>query len=782
MKTNTKLKLDEELRKEESKDGLETTAAVINITTRFMSCYCCGSVKNYNDNKTQEDLDVSSAGVKRVFLSQCFYWILHLPWILITSLWQVCQRKHYSNRRHSECLEKYRSFDATNEWCSCSGNRYLGDKWEKDEYKQYAVEMIKGHEDDISHRLSQELMLICNVNNVEKLVILQEVWPKSTFENVLVGGLPFIHQAILCGSYTVAIKLIDQAPVELLKHKSSGEQFDGCSPLHMAIMMSQKELVKTIIQRLPAEDVYELINAECKGSGVSLAFLPIQMAVLSGDPKLVLILIEHGAELNVKDSRGYNIFHYIILAGVKNIKLAEEIFDSLIESVDTWIRISKKINSNKELEVTSDSRIGVLLLLFKLRDNHGFTPLKLAAKFGMHSLMKKILGLSGVYCFPLQQNAYKKEALYEMSELDPLLNQFGHNGSVLETIALKYGDEFLRCLTLPPVNKLVSLKWERYKRHFHFWGLFHLLFMAFYTRLAFFELFPNFKPCRNETNLISNCSRENLRYRFSYVDGIVLSVGISYLIFSISILVSLVKISRRIRLSGFSTCWHFNALMNIDILIFAWVTLGYVFAKAVQSPRDIILLALSLLVGWMYLFLFTKVFKTTGFFSIMFHKILIGDITRFLFIGGIILISFTIATLAIFSAEDDVPPEFSSFLTTAISYLKLCLGLVDLNVLFLNRHYIFSTLLFLAFVLLENILLMNLLIAAMTDTHSALSSDTELLCTKLRMSDVILMEWMLPVCLQLRQPLAWEQCVQSVTMPDGSTYRRFIYLTKVTEE
>jgi len=145
--------------------------------------------------------------------------------------------------------------------------------------------------------------------------------------------------------------------------------------------------------------------------------------------------------------------------------------------------------------------------------------------------------------------------------------------------------------------------------------------------------------------------------------------------------------------------------------------------------------ALACAVSWIYTLSLLLGFNLTGPFVIMIYKMLSSDVARFIIIYLIILVGYSVA---IFALEDPVPwgTEFRDiFYGRVYPLMMTMLGGVDFDNFPLNTmaifpdppvgtpvrsNYIpFSTLLYLSYVILITILLLNLLIAMMGNTFGA---------------------------------------------------------------
>ncbi|KAM9405140.1 transient receptor potential cation channel subfamily V member 5-like [Salvelinus alpinus] len=102
----------------------------------------------------------------------------------------------------------------------------------------------------------------------------------------------------------------------------------------------------------------------------------------------------------------------------------------------------------------------------------------------------------------------------------------------------------------------------------------------------------------------------------------------------------------------------------------------------------------------------------------MIQKIIFGDLTKFMWLSFIVLIGFSTSLWMVYMTQDpDSLPAYRSFPITLFSQFELSVGLIDLPV----DHTITTPpivhVLHCTFSVVSYILLLNLLIAMMSDTH-----------------------------------------------------------------
>uniref|UniRef100_A0A8C4SD23 Ion transport domain-containing protein n=1 Tax=Erpetoichthys calabaricus TaxID=27687 RepID=A0A8C4SD23_ERPCA len=168
------------------------------------------------------------------------------------------------------------------------------------------------------------------------------------------------------------------------------------------------------------------------------------------------------------------------------------------------------------------------------------------------------------------------------------------------------------------------------------------------------------------------------------------------------------------------------------------------------SDGQTTILALALICAWCNVIYFARGFELLGPLCIMIQKMIFGDLMRFCSILILVIIGFAAAFDVHFQAlNPDVYVYFSDFPITTFTLFQLMMGLTDLPgppsipvpdiIIFLYMIYMFF-----AFVLL-----LNVLIALMGDTHYRVVHERRLLWKAQIAATILLLErrlpkWLLP--------------------------------------
>ena len=107
-------------------------------------------------------------------------------------------------------------------------------------------------------------------------------------------------------------------------------QYDGENVLHLAIAKRRGDLVKYFLEESSKTDKTRLLNGRAQGYFEIVSFTddsslkcckfgehPLCWAAVTNQPKLVDLLLEHGAEIDCKTRNGDSILHMLVRYGTQ---------------------------------------------------------------------------------------------------------------------------------------------------------------------------------------------------------------------------------------------------------------------------------------------------------------------------------------------------------------------------------------------------------------------------------------------------------------------------------
>lgn len=164
-----------------------------------------------------------------------------------------------------------------------------------------------------------------------------------------------------------------------------------------------------------------------------------------------------------------------------------------------------------------------------------------------------------------------------------------------------------------------------------------------------------------------------------------------------------------------STIWNYFDIVQY-LLVFTFLPL-----KFYDSSYQWVVLSLLGPIFWIKFLHFARGFKTIGPFVRMLFK-MIGDISHFLILFSIFLLGYS---HGFYMLLGDTVDEYSTIQRTIMSLFNLNLGDYDYEVFYDTSFKLTSHILFISFTVISVIVLMNLLIAIMGDSYSAINEKAE---------------------------------------------------------
>ncbi|XP_013405654.1 transient receptor potential cation channel subfamily V member 5-like [Lingula anatina] len=647
-------------------------------------------------------------------------------------------------------------------------------------------------------RLEKEILELCTKNYANRLQIVcdealnffldaNRSWYRK--------GLTPLHIALLHNSTEVAIILIERLGKALLFKEMAGS-YTGATALHIATANGNFKAMEAMFYHLAEADILKLLRKCATGEQFKRtlvpAELPLSLAVLSGNAQLVQLLIEKGAPLDGRDSQDNTVLHTIVLMSQHKLQEALEMYEVILNNTTRWWCRSEGVDMTRANSVATE--IEAKHYLFRLANREEFTALTLAAKVGVKEMFEKILNTNNIYRFSQWEYGHTTTAFYDVTEIDPVLST--SRMSALELLVYTNNEERIECLSIPVINHLLHIKWHNYRMYYITWGILHLIYMLILSLPAFDPLLfqtpsngssiPNASlPYRNNSAQIHEPG-----YKRKFPSGVYLFLMVGTFLFFIYSLTGALKWSVRHRGNAILNMWKFLSWnkLHVILLLFSVSMLSFL-TDAVKSFQP-----LALLLGWVFLIFFTRGFRQTSFFSAMIQRIMLGDLLRFLIIYLILTAGFS---SAIGVAMDNHLPsstssaivsdeiaEFDGFGTTMWTLFRLMVGLSEIQIIpgnifkdtsASNFPVITLPALLITYVVLVNILLMNMLIATMTDTYTHISKYNDLIYKKLRTTDMIFLERMLPEVMRM---LAVEATYKICRVMSPTTHRN-LYLLEV---
>ncbi|XP_069853030.1 transient receptor potential cation channel subfamily V member 6 isoform X3 [Dipodomys merriami] len=491
--------------------------------------------------------------------------------------------------------------------------------------------------------------------------------------------------------------------------------------LHIAVMNQNVNLVRALLARGAS------VSARATGFAFHLSphnliyygEHPLSFAACVGSEEIVRLLIEHGADIRAQDSLGNTVLHILILQ--PNKTFACQMYNLLL-SYDG----------------------GDHLQSLELVPNHqGLTPFKLAGVEGntvmFQHLMQKRKHIQWTYG-PLTST------LYDLTEID----SSGDEQSLLELIVTTKKREARQILDQTPVKELVSFKWKRYGRpYFCVLGAIYLVYIICFTMCCVYR--PLKPRTTNRTNPRDNTLLQQKLLQEAYVtpkDDLRLVGELVTIIGAVIILLVEIPDIFRLGVTRFFGQTILGGPFHVIIITYAFTVLVTMVMRLTNTDGEVVPMSFALVLGWCNVMYFARGFQMLGPFTIMIQKMIFGDLMRFCWLMAVVILGFASAFYIIFQTEDpDELGHFYDYPMALFSTFELFLTIIDGPANYdVDLPFMYS-ITYAAFAIIATLLMLNLLIAMMGDTHWRVAHERDELWRAQVVATTVMLERKLPRCL-----------------------------------
>ncbi|XP_075926466.1 transient receptor potential cation channel subfamily V member 5-like isoform X2 [Petromyzon marinus] len=580
---------------------------------------------------------------------------------------------------------------------------------------EYAVSMKQSEE---SCYKENPLFKAVKQNDMEMLEVLlaaKDVDPLITGPD----GETLLHVALLFRHRTLALRLLDAVPA-IINIPMTCELYRGETAIHIAIANENVVMVKELLHR----------GADITARACGSFFLPgkrcqcyygeytLSFAACTGNEMIVKLLMDHGASLITQDSLGNTVLHVLVLHPDR--VLAVHMYDFLISLVHEGQRRS----------------------LEAIRNAQGFSPLKLAAAEGNLAMFNHLMQKrKNIYwnCGPV------RSAIYDLTDIDT----WGDKNSILEIITSSKNKEARNLIGMTPIKELLHHKWKVYGfKYFIIWTVLYIFYILIFTVCCIMRPLQHVNRLDNATIMGSKQIRDSYESDWDYVRlmGEIITVLGAITIFIMEILY-LMKNGPKKYFGNTVTGGPFHAIMmSYGVLVLVIVVL-----RVLTNDVEVIFMSIALILGWCNIMYFARGFSMLGPFTIMIQKMLFGDLLRFIMFLIIVLLGFSAAFHVAFdSLDSNIFIYFRNYPTTLFTLSQLMMGLKDLPIPNNMNLPAIIIVLYLAYMMFAYLLLLNLLIAMMGDTHFRVANERVELWKAQIAATTVLLESRVPRWLWMR--------------------------------
>ena len=580
-----------------------------------------------------------------------------------------------------------------------------------------------------------------------------------------------IMEALSKCSMKVALSLINQVDKHWLTDPCSSGQYSGGTVLHMVIAQGEITLMRILLRRLRTEECLRLICSQAHGPFrdkflKGYGYNPVCLALLVGQFDIFDKLIKIGGDLNATDSiSGNSTMHNLVIFASTNpdkgVEIMREILDGNISK--QWYCRKNHLHSTK---FTKKERKEMKQKLLSHVNQDGYTPLALATKYMIAPMVEYLLNCEGVYKHTQWRVGGSSSTEYDITEIDPVAthNKVPHQPNIMELFVYSNEEDFA-ALKSDPLASIMQKKWQMYRTSFFIFAVFHVLFMAvittdvlFFARMIDMEIRNKESP---EAPLIpTNMTQEHpdLRWYQTHVghdiNVVIACVAILYLLWSLydffALLYYAIKNMCRFRKNS-PTIPKFamKKVDHFDVVLFLFsicliASFGF---RDIDITYSNVFNAMSLLLGWYFCLFFARAFPQTCYITILVVRILFTDFPRLLFIIILVLLGFSSGLILLFASE--APEGFSSFseILETMTFLGVGIGEIEQGVLAVEGWVsVVIYLWILSYYMFTSILLLNILVATMTETYARMSQCKHLIAMRLRVKSILTIERRIPPC------------------------------------
>uniref|UniRef100_A0A669CIM9 Ion transport domain-containing protein n=1 Tax=Oreochromis niloticus TaxID=8128 RepID=A0A669CIM9_ORENI len=480
------------------------------------------------------------------------------------------------------------------------------------------------------------------------------------------------------------------------------------------------EHVKLLVQK--GADVEAKANGEFFQRHAEIGFyfgeLPLSLAACTNQPDIVSFLMENPyrrADVTDRDSRGNTVLHTLVV-----------IADNTKENTDIIAKVYDEI-------LVQHNKLDKKVQLEEIENNDSMTPLKLAAKLGKIELFRHMLHREFMdeETRPLSRKFTEwvygpvHSSLYDMTSIDT-----NEEDSVLEIII--FGSEIPNhpeMLQIEPLRSLLQDKWERFALK-----LFLMNFLLYVVYLIIFTAVALYRKDGKPPFPIENFPLDHLR-----------CVGEILSVFGINHFCRNPPNFRVLSIDGFNDIVFLQAaLLLICVIMYGCGQEEYVG-----------LLVLPLALAWVNLLYYLRGSKQLGMYGVMMQRMILRDLLHFLSVYCVLLFGFSAVVSAAQNLTADIQLQggrlttsvnklsYSDVRFTILELFKFTIGMGDLQFTDDVQYKVYYILL-ISYIVLTYILLLNMLIALMSNTVERLSNQSENIWNLQRAFTILDMERSLP--------------------------------------
>lgn len=495
---------------------------------------------------------------------------------------------------------------------------------------------------------------------------------------------------------------------------------DGNTPLHEAVRSEEdSEGLETML------DIFEVMNRDGNVNQLNnKKETVLHLAALEGYHNTIRRLVYLKADLEATDSKGNTVLHKLVMkmaSDPNNTSRYLRSFEVIVEQSTLWWSVKKNLKLHDLGKTVTDRlhRQAMVYLMTTLKNNMNLSPLTLACKLGVFEVLSRYLMMKNVTFFREEDNVLMDVTnIMPMSSVDLSAKYFTGNSSskvktelsMLEILLHGVNKERAsRILDIPPMKEIEKIYNVINAVTFTVLILLHITYMGLFS-YAGIEISKEFR--HNPINITTSSSVYVLAY---------IVVPMEPLIFLLYFIMSVIDLIKR---RDFTNP-VLQFLPFLFYLVFSGLVIAWLVLITIQERYQDYVLAICLCLGWTYTITFTRGFKAINYFWRMILNMIVSDVRRFFIVYICVLLAFAFTLHTLFQISSTIAETYPTMADTIFLVFNIMVGMgelfddnFELGMSTAGRTAWFAKVVYVIYLILATIVLLNMLIAMMNDSYS----------------------------------------------------------------
>ena len=326
-----------------------------------------------------------------------------------------------------------------------------------------------------------------------------------------------LHVALLYNHHDAVDFLLKTKSSSLILAKYETCEYRNQTGLHLAVSNGNRDVIEKLLCALEAPERQVLINTVADGDYFRKKHphgqLCVTAAAWAGHCDVVKLLVKHGGDLALRNTKGNTLLHSIVVQSSTHSKTqtgsSEQVFDAVWEAALISAQALTYRSKNDEHRNVQQQQMqaDIFKHLLRVRNHDGFTPLALAVA-RISPLLPHMLSLDRVYKIPQSKLGSVAWVTYDVGDITSfasgsynkfsVLHILAHNGELLSRGADPNMADDVDTFSLEPIRTVQEKKWSVYRWVYNCWFFVHILYMFTFTALT---IEANSNPYKGEKRI-----------------------------------------------------------------------------------------------------------------------------------------------------------------------------------------------------------------------------------------------------------------------------------------